>query len=1371
MNCAANATLPTAPPVKDACGNDITPTVVAPNPIACNGTMVYTFTYKDCAGHSHDWTYTYTIDAPDFTLPVNGASTVNCAANATLPTAPPVKDACGNDITPTVVAPNPIACNGTMVYTFTYKDCAGHSHDWTYTYTIDAPDFTLPVNGASTVNCAANATLPTAPPVKDACGNDITPTVVAPNPIACNGTMVYTFTYKDCAGHSHDWTYTYTIDAPDFTLPVNGASTVNCAANATLPTAPPVKDACGNDITPTVVAPNPIACNGTMVYTFTYKDCAGHSHDWTYTYTIDAPDFTLPVNGASTVNCAANATLPTAPPVKDACGNDITPTVVAPNPIACNGTMVYTFTYKDCAGHSHDWTYTYTIDAPDFTLPVNGASTVNCAANATLPTAPPVKDACGNDITPTVVAPNPIACNGTMVYTFTYKDCAGHSHDWTYTYTIDAPDFTLPVNGASTVNCAANATLPTAPPVKDACGNDITPTVVAPNPIACNGTMVYTFTYKDCAGHSHDWTYTYTIDAPDFTLPVNGASTVNCAANATLPTAPPVKDACGNDITPTVVAPNPIACNGTMVYTFTYKDCAGHSHDWTYTYTIDAPDFTLPVNGASTVNCAANATLPTAPPVKDACGNDITPTVVAPNPIACNGTMVYTFTYKDCAGHSHDWTYTYTIDAPDFTLPVNGASTVNCAANATLPTAPPVKDACGNDITPTVVAPNPIACNGTMVYTFTYKDCAGHSHDWTYTYTIDAPDFTLPVNGASTVNCAANATLPTAPPVKDACGNDITPTVVAPNPIACNGTMVYTFTYKDCAGHSHDWTYTYTIDAPDFTLPVNGASTVNCAANATLPTAPTVKDACGNDITPTVVAPNPIACNGTMVYTFTYKDCAGHSHDWTYTYTIDAPDFTLPVNGASTVNCAANATLPTAPTVKDACGNDITPTVVAPNPIACNGTMVYTFTYKDCAGHSHDWTYTYTIDAPDFTLPVNGASTVNCAANATLPTAPTVKDACGNDITPTVVAPNPIACNGTMVYTFTYKDCAGHSHDWTYTYTIDAPDFTLPVNGASTVNCAANATLPTAPTVKDACGNDITPTVVAPNPIACNGTMVYTFTYKDCAGHSHDWTYTYTIDAPDFTLPVNGASTVNCAANATLPTAPTVKDACGNDITPTVVAPNPIACNGTMVYTFTYKDCAGHSHDWTYTYTVQTLPPQITFCPANLIACETEASTYVIPTLAATDNCGKPLTITYDITGATNRNGTGDASGVFGVGTSTIVWTVSNGCMSTTCTTTVTINPLPAPSITPSQDPACVNTGTVTYSTPQVGCNTYSWTISEGGTIIGSNTGNSIVVQWTTPGKKTVTVTETVCGTGCSKMVTKDFTVNPKPITTPITHD
>jgi hypothetical protein len=76
---------------------------------------------------------------------------------------------------------------------------------------------------------------------------------------------------------------------------------------------------------------------------------------------------------------------------------------------------------------------------------------------------------------------------------------------------------------------------------------------------------------------------------------------------------------------------------------------------------------------------------------------------------------------------------------------------------------------------------------------------------------------------------------------------------------------------------------------------------------------------------------------------------------------------------------------------------------------------------------------------------------------------------------------------------------------------------------------------------------------------------------------------------------------------------------------------------------------------------------------------------YTIPPLTASDNCSanNTLTITYTITGATTRNGTGlDASGIFEVGVSTITWTVVDECgNSNTCTTQVTINPKPVPTI------------------------------------------------------------------------------------------
>jgi hypothetical protein len=177
-------------------------------------------------------------------------------------------------------------------------------------------------------------------------------------------------------------------------------------------------------------------------------------------------------------------------------------------------------------------------------------------------------------------------------------------------------------------------------------------------------------------------------------------------------------------------------------------------------------------------------------------------------------------------------------------------------------------------------------------------------------------------------------------------------------------------------------------------------------------------------------------------------------------------------------------------------------------------------------------------------------------------------------------------------------------------------------------------------------------------------------------------------------------------------------------------------------------------------------------CPPSQTFCEVVDSNYIIPEPSVTDNCNRDLTITYDVTGATTRSGTGtNASGGFKVGVSTITWTVTDACGNeATCSTTVTINPLPEPDIT-GPTPACVATETVVYSTQLVGCNTYSWTVSAGGTIIGSSTGNSITVQWATPGTKTVTVTETMCGTGCSATVSTTVIVNPKPVTTPITHN
>jgi hypothetical protein len=1103
--CPANTPQPVPPIVADNCGMLLNPTgpTVSATP-ACEGTKTYTWTYTDCAGHSHQWSFVYTITRLDFTVPANGSATVNCPSAITTPTPPTVTSNCGEPITPTgpTVSATP-ACEGTKTYTWTYMDCAGHSNQWSFVYTITRLDFTLPTNGAATVSCPAAITTPTPPTVTSNCGEPITPTgpTVSATP-ACEGTKTYTWTYADCAGHSHQWSFVYTITRLDFTVPANGAATVSCPAAITTPTPPTVTSNCGEPITPTgpTVSATP-ACEGTKTYTWTYTDCAGHSHQWSFVYTITRLDFAVPAHGAATVNCPSAITTPTPPTVTSNCGEPIMPTgpTVSATP-ACEGTKTYTWTYTDCAGHSHQWSFVYTIVRLDFAVPANGAATVACPALATLPTPPVVLSNCGETITPTgPTATATPACQGTKTYTWTYTDCAGHSHPWSFVYTITRLDFTVPTNGAATVSCAALATPPTPPTVASNCGETLTPTgpviVNNPNPILCGGTRTYTWTYTDCAGHSHPWSFVYTINPVPFSVPANGAATVACPALATQPMPPVVSDACGNPTTPTgpviVNNPNPIACEGTRTYTWTYVDCAGNMTPWSFVYTIERNDFSVPANGGATVNCPSAITLPTPPVVLSDCGETTVPTgpIVSPTP-ACEGTKIYTWTYTDCEGNTHPWSFVYTIVRLDFAIGTpNGAATVNCPSAITQPTPPTVQSNCGETITPTgpviVNNPNPLTCQGTRTYTWTYTDCAGHSHQWSFVYTVIRLDFTIGTpNGSAMVACPSAITQPTPPTVQSNCGEIITPTgpviVNNPNPLSCEGTRTYTWTYTDCAGHSHPWSFVYTVVRLDFAVPANGGSIVACPDETdVMPTPPVVLSNCGEVLIPMLTGVTPKnGCEGNRNYTWTYTDCAGHSHTWTYIYTVEYQDFSVPASESYTVECPMNAEQPTPPVVYDNCGKLLNPTepviTSTNNAWGCEASRNYAWTYKDCEGNTHVWSVTYHFEyTGDFFVYPNKVAYVACLVFAQPPVPPTIYDNCGREILadgPTITEEiSGDGCSGVRTFSYVYTDCGGNSHPWSFTYFADdneppvgnCPNGTPSSVDVTNLSCAEEVPCPT----------------------------------------------------------------------------------------------------------------------------------------------------------------------------------------------------------------------------------------------------------------------------------------------------------------------
>ena len=275
-----------------------------------------------------------------------------------------------------------------------------------------------------------------------------------------------------------------------------------------------------------------------------------------------------------------------------------------------------------------------------------------------------------------------------------------------------------------------------------------------------------------------NWKYVYTIErttAPsEFGGPVGTFSTVGTLAAAVAPsTLPVVMDVCGNTLdAPVPIVSTSVTCGGSRTYTYTYVDCSGLEFEWVYTYTISrtAPPAEVggPVLTGSVVECATASAAPLVlPVVKDVEGVTLSPTPASPvvggTYEGCEGTITYSYTYKDCANLEYVWTYTYTLDhvtAP--VVPADGGSTVECIASATTPVPPTVTDVCGTNV-PAVLAstvdnPLTLTCEGTRTYNYTYTDCSGLISNWKYVYTIDhtiAP--VVPADGGSTVECIAAA--------------------------------------------------------------------------------------------------------------------------------------------------------------------------------------------------------------------------------------------------------------------------------------------------------------------------------------------------------------------------------------------------------------------------------------------------------------------------------------------------------------------------------------------------------------------------------------------------------------------------------------
>ncbi|PWH81405.1 hypothetical protein DIS18_14800, partial [Algibacter marinivivus] len=178
---------------------------------------------------------------------------------------------------------------------------------------------------------------------------------------------------------------------------------------------------------------------------------------------------------------------------------------------------------------------------------------------------------------------------------------------------------------------------------------------------------------------------------------------------------------------------------------------------------------------------------------------------------------------------------------------------------------------------------------------------------------VGSLDANVECNDSSALTAAQNLT-----PVANKCALVPVKTSGAFVPDAgCSSTGTYTNTWNftdACGVTISDFVQTITvINTTPIVLPPNGSNTVDCISDASETfTLPTVTDACGNTLTPSTAvitdSPDPLTCEGTRTYTYTYTDCAGNSADWAFVYTIDTPAFTIAdADGAITVDCIADA--------------------------------------------------------------------------------------------------------------------------------------------------------------------------------------------------------------------------------------------------------------------------------------------------------------------------------------------------------------------------------------------------------------------------------------------------------------------------------
>ncbi|MES9851976.1 MAG: HYR domain-containing protein [Candidatus Thiodiazotropha sp. L084R] len=530
----------------------------------------------------------------------------------------------------------------------------------------------------------------------------------------------------------------------------------------------------------------------------------------------------------------------------------------------------------------------------------------------------------------------------------------------------------------------------------------------------------------------------------------------------------------------------------------------------------------------------------------------------------------------------------------------------------------------------------------------------------------------------------------------------VVPTANLSGPFAV-GQHIVTWSASDAAGNSGVATQLITVQ--DTTPPVLSLP-ADTSVNSDVPIAVDIGEATATDIFDVTITNDAPALFDvvTTAVTWVATDANGNQSTGEQQVTVSVSSDTTPPVVTAPADITIEATAELTPvalgiaTATDDVDGDLTSTADLSGPFSV-GTHTVTWSATDSAGNNGTAAQTVVVEdttAPVITAPADVSVSETPPATVAIGTA-TATDIFSASITNDAPATFPA---GTTVVTWTATDANGNSSSATQNVTVTAPTDTTPPVVTPPANITIEATAVQTPvTLGSASASDdvdgsLTATADQTGPFSV-GTHTVTWSATDSAGNTGTATQTLIIQdttAPLITVPSDVSVTETPPATVAIGTA-TATDIFTVSITNDAPATFPA---GTTVVTWTATDANGNSSSATQSVTVtapaDTTPPVVT-APANITVEATALQTPVtLGSATATDNVDGALTPTPN------------QSGPFGVGTHTVIWSVTDSAGNIgTATQTVTVQDTAAPVITSPANvsvtatpPATVAIGTAT---------------------------------------------------------------------------